>query len=1047
MRSATASALLVLLALTVQAEVAQQALGGGYRGVGFAVAAVFGLRVLATLLFGAVLLGPLSALTATTGPLDRRWTMIGSDAVRLALFVVAPLWIDWLPDSALAWLLVTVFVTGIGRTPVDHRQGRRRPRAAARPGGRRRAPRARPPRRTAPARPAHRLRRPAGRRRRDWSSPPWSTTCSACGIDWFDTAPGRAGVLRRRRTVRRIGGRPVLPRAARRRHPAPALPAGGTAPAQGPRAAPRTAVPARCRSWSSPAPRSPAPIAAAVAVAVLHAADLRRRTGRLRAARPRADRGRRPRHPHRRPRAARAVPPPAARRSPSRSPGSPCCSPDSSRTPPRVLLLALLAGYAAGVAANTGHLLIEQEAEDPRQARTTDHLHAVARAAIGVAAVAAPLVAAAIGPHRVVDGSLHLRPRRCRLHPDAGRRAAAAGRRAGARQDRRPPAAYRCAATCARRCAAATRPSHRRPPASSSPSRAATAPASPPRSRRSPSGSAAKGHEVVVTREPGATAVGKRLRSILLDVSSTGISHRAEALLYAADRAEHVDSVVRPALERGAVVISDRYIDSSVAYQGAGRDLAPTEIARISRWATDGLVPHLTVLLDVVAGRPPGSGSPRRPTGWSPSPPSSTQRVRAGFLTLAAADPARYLVIDAAQEPEAVTTRRTAPARPDAPAVRARRSRPAPRPSARRPRSARRRAEEEAARKAEAERLERERQEQLAKLRAEEEERKRLAEEAAAARGGRAQGRGGPAARRGGAPGRGGRAPPRRGGARPPRGRGAEPPGGGGAHPRRGAGAAAPAGGGAGPAARRGRGAPPGAAAQGRGGAAARRSAAVRRPGWRPSRLAAAPSPRLRRLPRAVTRRPGTIETPQPETALRHAGPTTSPGPWRRRVPPTLRRDDTRTIEVPHAPDADETSVLPRTPDTDAAPPPRNGPRSAPRCCPGSAEDRSGPRQDPPRDDTAGRPGAALAVPRRGATAARRSPRPSAPASCRRCSSRPPTRQPTRRPPSAGGRVPAGPRRPRWTTCRRSPTNCSARTTGSTRYGDRPRRDDGSGRR
>ncbi len=100
-----------------------------------------------------------------------------------------------------------------------------------------------------------------------------------------------------------------------------------------------------------------------------------------------------------------------------------------------------------------------------------------------------------------------------------------------------------------------------------------------------------KGHEVVLTREPGATPVGKRLRSILLDVSSAGLSHRAEALLYAADRAEHVDTVVRPALERGAVVVSDRYIDSSVAYQGAGRDLSPTEIARINRWATDGLVP------------------------------------------------------------------------------------------------------------------------------------------------------------------------------------------------------------------------------------------------------------------------------------------------------------------------------------------------------------------------------------------------------------------------------------------------------------------------
>ncbi|WP_398922786.1 dTMP kinase [Streptomyces sp. I6] len=233
----------------------------------------------------------------------------------------------------------------------------------------------------------------------------------------------------------------------------------------------------------------------------------------------------------------------------------------------------------------------------------------------------------------------------------------------------------------------------------------------------------AKGHEVVVTREPGATPVGKRLRSILLDVSSAGLSHRAEALLYAADRAEHVDTVVRPALERGAVVISDRYIDSSVAYQGAGRDLSPTEIARISRWATDGLVPHLTVLLDVS----PETARERfteAPDRLESEPAEFHGRVRAGFLTLAAADPGRYLVVDAGQEPEAVTT-----------VVRHRLDRMLPlseaevraREEARKAaeEEARRKAEEEAARRAEEERLERERQAQLAKLRAEEEERKR----------------------------------------------------------------------------------------------------------------------------------------------------------------------------------------------------------------------------------------------------------------------------------------------------------------------------------
>jgi dTMP kinase len=236
-----------------------------------------------------------------------------------------------------------------------------------------------------------------------------------------------------------------------------------------------------------------------------------------------------------------------------------------------------------------------------------------------------------------------------------------------------------------------------------------------------------KGHEVVVTKEPGATPVGKRLRSILLDVSSAGLSHRSEALLYAADRAEHVDTVIRPALERGAIVISDRYIDSSVAYQGAGRDLSPTEIARISRWATAGLVPHLTVLLDIS----PETARERfteAPDRLESEPAEFHDKVRAGFLTLAAADPARYLVVDAGQEPEAVTT-----------AVRHRLDQVLPlsdaeiqaREDARKAaeEEARRKAEEEAARKAEEERQERERQEKMARVRAEEEDRKRRAEE------------------------------------------------------------------------------------------------------------------------------------------------------------------------------------------------------------------------------------------------------------------------------------------------------------------------------
>src|SRR3954469_21463219 len=106
-------ALLVLVALALQAAIAEGSFGGGYRGVAFAVATVFAARILATLLFGAVLLGPLTALTSQDGPLDRRWTMVGADGLRAALLIVAPLWIDWTPDNALAVLLVTAFVTGV----------------------------------------------------------------------------------------------------------------------------------------------------------------------------------------------------------------------------------------------------------------------------------------------------------------------------------------------------------------------------------------------------------------------------------------------------------------------------------------------------------------------------------------------------------------------------------------------------------------------------------------------------------------------------------------------------------------------------------------------------------------------------------------------------------------------------------------------------------------------------------------------------------------------------------------------------------------------
>jgi len=163
-----------------------------------------------------------------------------------------------------------------------------------------------------------------------------------------------------------------------------------------------------------------------------------------------------------------------------------------------------------------------------------------------------------------------------------------------------------------------------------------------------------QGFEVVTTHEPGATKVGMRLRALLLDTAHAGMSPHAEALMYAADRAEHVASVIEPALARGAVVITDRYIDSSLAYQGAGRGLLTAEIAKLNSWATGGRMPDLTILLDM----PPEAGLGRRTRSadrLEAEPPEFHRRVRAGFLALARAEPSRYLVVDASQPVEQVT--------------------------------------------------------------------------------------------------------------------------------------------------------------------------------------------------------------------------------------------------------------------------------------------------------------------------------------------------------------------------------------------------------
>ncbi|MFI1953109.1 dTMP kinase [Streptomyces xinghaiensis] len=782
-----ALALLVLLVLTYQAAVAAGTFGAGYRGAAFTVAAVFGARILATLLFGAVLLGPLTSLIGTGekkpepgrrerreepdgesgpeepggpgkpekpekpgkgargttarkksgsggGPLDRRWTMMTADGLRVALLVVAPLWIDWTPGEATAALLVTVFVTGVAeRLWTICRESAAPALLPSVPAG------------DAAVRPLpdnldalRRLSLRTGFVALPLAAAAFVTitlfsNLLGAVVTWFHLHQAALGsyvaaglfaaCVSILYFVELPGGR--TPRV---RSPLEGLRrprSGGTGDKGRTADKGRTgAVPLLVAASATVA----AAIAAAVAVSLLHIDDLgggpvgfallvlALTGGTVLGIRS----------------APKVLPALSRRRMLALSialTGLALLAVGLTPDPATVLFLALVAGTAAGIAANTGHTLLDQETEESRRGRTTDHLHAVVRVFVAVAAVAAPLLAGAIGEHRLESGSFVF------AHGGAGFALMLTGALL------LPVAALVLIRTDDRSGVPLRRDL-----------RDALRGGDP--DRRAPAGNGffialeggdgagkstqvealadwirAKGHEVVVTREPGATAIGKRLRSILLDVSSSGISPRSEALLYAADRAEHVDSVVRPALERGAVVISDRYIDSSVAYQGAGRDLSPTEIARISRWATDGLVPHLTVLLDVS----PETARERfteAPDRLESEPPEFHQRVRSGFLALAAADPARYLVVDAGQEPEAVTT-----------AVRHRLDQVLPlsedeiraREEARRAaeEEARRRAEEEAARKAEEERLERERQEQLARLRAEEEERKRReAEEA-----------------------------------------------------------------------------------------------------------------------------------------------------------------------------------------------------------------------------------------------------------------------------------------------------------------------------
>ncbi|WP_103501994.1 MULTISPECIES: dTMP kinase [unclassified Streptomyces] len=714
-------AMLVLILLAVPAAAYSGALGDGERGVLFAVALLLAVRVAATALAGTVLHGQIGKLLTADGPLDRRWTMVGADGLRAAVLIVAPLWIDWLPGSAYVYLLVTAFVLGAAERVWAIARDSAAP-ALLPP----------PPPEGAAIRPlpAHNeALRSLWIRAAFLAVPPAAAALTAAAllsnvlatvIDWFGTHQAAlasyvaAGLFTASVSALYFLKLPAV-ETARPRSPLEGLrrPSAGTGPDKG-----RTgAIPTLVITCAAVA----AAVAAASSLAALHsfylgagpvffgllllaltggtAAGIRWASSVL------------PGLTRRRLLALAVV-----------TAGLGLLATGLVSDSATVLLCALGAGLAAGVAARTGHVLLDQETEEFRRPRLTQHLHAVLRLVIGSAVVLAPVLAGLIGSHRVGSGDFVV------THGAAAYALMIIGALL------LPVGALALRATDDRR-GVPLRSDLRDAVFPREPAEAAAgtgffiAVEGGDGAGKSTQVEAlaewirGKGHEVVVTREPGATAVGQRLRTILLDVSSDGLSHRAEALLYAADRAEHVDSVVRPALARGAVVISDRYIDSSVAYQGAGRDLSSTEIARMSRWATDGLVPQLTLLLDVS----PETARERfteAPDRLESEPNEFHQRVRAGFLALAAADPARYLVIDAGQDPESVTT-----------AARHRLDQVLPLSEAelKAQAEARRKAEEEARRLAEEERKRREEEERLERERKEEEarlERERKEEEA-----------------------------------------------------------------------------------------------------------------------------------------------------------------------------------------------------------------------------------------------------------------------------------------------------------------------------
>ncbi|MBD0691219.1 dTMP kinase, partial [Streptomyces sp. CBMA123] len=737
--------LLVLLALTVIAAAQGGQFGELPRSLAFATAAVLAARVAATGLVGVALLEPVHQLVA--GKLDRRWTLFGADALSALLIGLAPWWTVWLgssgskPSGAATYvLLATVFLTGAAE------RVRGIAKAAAVPGL---LPPANPYAPAAEQRPAaanldtvRSIDRFTG-----WVTVPLGAVGlvaftlvnnigAALGSDWLRAhqltfaALGAAGLFAAaavRGYLQQLPGGPVAV--------APHSPLTGLrAPTD---AAPGPAL-SKGRTGSAPyftfaVAAGFASMAGVAALALLTAAEHRAGPigyGLIVLAAAGA--------PALGARLTRATLPSLSRRRllalALLTEGVALILAGLVLDFVLVLLLTVLAGLAAGVVVSAGRNLLAQEVEEARLPKVTEHLYAVLRAVVAVALVVVPLIAAGYGDVEygtVEPGSFTF------IHGGGALAVATSGLLTLVlaavvllrTDDRRGTVPFGRDLVDAVRGGSGPVPHRGAGTGFFIALEGGDGAGKSTQAQALAEWIRGKGHEVVLTREPGGSPVGQRLRGLVLDVGNTGLSHRAEALIYAADRAEHVENVIRPVLARGAVVITDRYMDSSIAYQGAGRDLAATEVARISRWATGGLLPDLTVVLDVDPTRARERFTEALDRLES-EPTEFHQRVRAGFLALAAADPARYLVVDGSQAPGFVTTAvrhrldRELPLSEQEKAARAERERLAKE-------EAERRAAEEARKKAEEEAAERKRQEVLAQLRAEQAEQERLAKEEA----------------------------------------------------------------------------------------------------------------------------------------------------------------------------------------------------------------------------------------------------------------------------------------------------------------------------